>query len=327
VQHDPLHPLEACQNKPAFVNDVVVEDDVDLASLVVDLLQGSQKVKKQPARLAVSFNVDHALALRIIGPGNVAFLVLPRSHDDSLGSREHPVWADSRIQMDVDFVGMDEDLPCRQRTFQTTEKGDAALAPRCSPRTGHHWFGTSPTHSHPPQDLPEVTGREANAELLMNHPCQQFKGPRIAGKRIVGRRPCKNLPDSFDNVLVDLPFTILRSAIEQRGFPQEQETLYDVPSSRRDTSDSASGGMTAHAPADLEENPAANADICVSGFAIEFLKSPSDWAVETDELSHFETSLSLCSLPIEFLDKETQRRSPTFVVKCQFRYFDSCETI
>jgi hypothetical protein len=168
-----------------------------------------------------------------------------------------------------------------------------------------------------------MTGREANAKLLMDHPCQQLKGPRIAGKSVVGRRLCENLPDAFDDVLVDFPFTVLRSAIEQRGFPQEEETVYDLPSSRRDTSNSASSGVTAHALADLEENPAANADIGVPGFVIEFLKPPSDWAVEIDELSHFETSLSLCRSLIKVFDKGTQRRSPTFVVKCQFRYFDS----
>jgi hypothetical protein len=172
-----------------------------------------------------------------------------------------------------------------------------------------------------------MTGREGNTELFMDHPHQQLKGPGIAGKREVGRPSLKNLPDSLENVLIDLLLPVLRSAIEQRGFPQEAETIYDAPGGRRDTSDRQGCGVTGHSLTDLEEYPAPNTDISVARLAIELLKPPSDWAAEMDRRSHFETSPSLCRLPNQLWDKEIQRRSPSLSAPSQFRYFDSCEAI
>ena len=99
------------------VNTVVVQNDMNCLCIGM-LSQLPQHLDKQHRVLPVGLNPDEFTAADIERTGQITFLVFPRSRHLFLLSSVHPVQADFRIQMDVNFVFIERHLVPGQSLYQ-----------------------------------------------------------------------------------------------------------------------------------------------------------------------------------------------------------------
>src|SRR5215210_7879032 len=87
-----------------FMYSIVVRDEVNLAGRRKFALKRGEKVDHKEAVLARSCDVRDLTCQVIQGSGQIVLLILPWCHDLGLRCFKHPLIADLRQQVDVQFI-------------------------------------------------------------------------------------------------------------------------------------------------------------------------------------------------------------------------------
>jgi hypothetical protein len=275
----------------ALVDGVVVQDEVDPADRPVDLQERAEQVEEQPDRLAATVDTDNPSGSWIVSSGDESLLIPAGRKYEPLMSREHPVSTDAWVQVNIDFVGVKDDLVVAGIALQFPELADAAETTGGTPRASHDWLGTPPAHLQLPQDSPQMADRDLNPKDFGGHASQEFQRPAGSLEPEGVRCLQENLPQALTHILVDFPGSVLGSAIIQRGFIFDPEPRYDPGSGRGNTTDFPSRRSSGESLVHLEKDATADAQIGVAGLAVEALQTPSSGARKSEPNSHRGTSL------------------------------------
>ena len=88
-----------------LMDDVVVDDEHDTPCPTVGALELIEQVDEQQGVFAFTLGPHHLAGARVQSAGEVVLLVLTRCRDSRLGASGHPRRTDSRVEVDVGFVG------------------------------------------------------------------------------------------------------------------------------------------------------------------------------------------------------------------------------
>ena len=103
----------------AAVNAVVVQDQMDVFCVgIVTFHNCPHLIDKQLTVLVITFNECHFASMSIQCSRQIMFLVLAGSEYRFLHPTRHPVVPDFGIQMNVDFIHVEDNLAFRKRIDQ-----------------------------------------------------------------------------------------------------------------------------------------------------------------------------------------------------------------
>jgi hypothetical protein len=136
--HFPLLGSDGLLGNWAGMNDVVVDNQVEELIRLELFPKLIHQQEEESGTLAGSADPEEVLAPAEDSPGDIALLLLSGGEDFFLSARQHPVGADFRIQVDVDFVLKQGDLIGRQRFDQLANVSQAALSFPGRPRATYY---------------------------------------------------------------------------------------------------------------------------------------------------------------------------------------------
>jgi hypothetical protein len=117
------------QGLPGFMDDVVIQDEVNFLSSPVGAGDPFQKRQEQPGVLPLGFGVNDTSCSGIESSGQVSLLVFTRSQNDRLPPLPHIGEADSGIEIHVRFVNVKDFFPAGTASNKTTDRIQDAAAP------------------------------------------------------------------------------------------------------------------------------------------------------------------------------------------------------
>ena len=160
---------------PGFMDDVVVQDEVELFRPAVGCHESFQESQKQAGVLAKGFRVDDFARSRIKCSGQISLLILARSQDDHLPPLLHVAGADSGVQIHVGLIDVKDFLPAGAPPDQATDPGqDAPSAPHRDAQAGTR---PAPATSHFQEQGADVAGTELDSDFPVDFLGQKFQGP------------------------------------------------------------------------------------------------------------------------------------------------------
>ncbi len=166
-------PSEPALRGPAFVNDVVVDDEHDTPGTPVNAFELVEQVDEQQGVLSLVLNAHDAPALCVQRTGKVIFAVLPGGSHRVLVRAGHPARANAWIEVDIDFVGI-EDLGVGVG-FAFGQRPQA----RAVTRVADVQRGTCPApgEGQARQPAPNAGRVDGDADAIAEHQGQQLGAP------------------------------------------------------------------------------------------------------------------------------------------------------
>src|SRR3954451_10407762 len=99
----------------------IVQNDMDTPFVTICMTQRIHQVDEESACLSQTLDPNQTARSGIECPRQVTFLILPRRHDLLLLSLKHPVVADFWVEMDINFVLIQQNLVRRQVVAQSRD--------------------------------------------------------------------------------------------------------------------------------------------------------------------------------------------------------------
>jgi hypothetical protein len=137
------------------VDAVVIDDKVNATRSREALRQVDEQLAEEVTGLLEVADGVHAPGEYVEGAGDVELLVLARRDEAPLMTAQHPIAADLRVLLDVDFICIEHGLDVRGAGFQIADLLQDKLLSLARPRAEHDGLG-------PPEPRTKRTERAAH---------------------------------------------------------------------------------------------------------------------------------------------------------------------
>ena len=196
-----------------LVDAVVVEDEVHATRFAISRCQSKEQLAEEATRLRVVADDVKAAAAHVERTREVVLLVLARREDASLLTAEHPIAADLRIEMDVDFINVEHRLVVARVFFESLDLPQNTLSPLTRPRAEHDRFRRAESCA----ELMQRTTHRARgdvSEAAMRHlQAKQLARPRRPHPSEVGRASREHLLERENKFRRDLAAPVVTPPI------------------------------------------------------------------------------------------------------------------
>jgi hypothetical protein len=198
---------------PTLMDDIIVEDKVKDTGASVGSQERPQKIEEKPASLLISLDPDDVAGPVVESSRKVGLPVLPRSEDSALPARKHPVGADARIQVDVDFIDIEALLRRTQPGENLPDLPQTPFPFRFSPGTQDDGSSTTPMGAQLIQGATDGGPAQRDPRTSQDFKHQQLLAPSASGPATFPGRYFEKLLQRAEDDIIKLPGAVLFSSV------------------------------------------------------------------------------------------------------------------
>ncbi len=235
VKHDAVvERLEDALSRLGRVDAVVVDNEVNAAHRgAVPPVHELQQLTEQPRVFALGARRVQQPCADVERAGEVEFLVLARRDDAALLAGKHPIAPESRVEMDVDFIGVEHGFFGARALLLLADLGEPTFAHVALPWTEHDGFGHSAPRSKPGQYTTHRANGDHRPALLLHLQTQQLAGPRRSRPTEMLRRALQKLCDPAAKGCVRFGSAVVAPPVVQAFDPIDREAMRRAHHRRR----------------------------------------------------------------------------------------------
>jgi hypothetical protein len=281
--------LEGDQGPLTGVDDEVVEDEVDALGPRINLPQLTEELDKEITVLLLRRNPDDLTGLGVERPSDVPLLVDSRRQDRLLGTAQHPIPADLRVEVDVGLVHVEGFFPTAQILQHTVDSPQLASFRGFRDWALHDGPRAAPSGIEGNQHPSNGRRADLNTCLLFEDQAEEFLGPGRPQVTVVLRGLAEELRQGLEEIHVDLGAAVFLSAVLQAFLTSAKESIDNANGSGRRAANNFCDGGAAETLIVEEDDPTPVTEICVPGLLHGSLKPPLHVAGQTKyDSPHFE---------------------------------------
>src|SRR6266852_2804057 len=210
VQDDAIFQVgELAENDVCRVDDVIVDHQMDLPSARIARREQSQQLAKQEGILAPATGDVQFSGAHVERSSQVELLVLAGRHDSSLSAAKHPVAPDPRVQVDIDFVTVEDGLGAARASFEPADRCQLLLARISRPRAEHDGLGHAQSSTNLGEHTAHGTHGHQRPALALDLQAQQLPCPCRSAPADILWRATQQPRDALAQRRGDLRLTVV----------------------------------------------------------------------------------------------------------------------
>ena len=256
------------------VNDEVVEDEVDARRPRINLSQLAEELDEEIAVFLFRRDPDELPSLGVERPGDVPLLVDSRRQDELLGTAQHPVAADLRVQMDVGLVHVESFFPRAQIVQHAVDGPELPFFRDFRDGALHDGARTAPPGVEGSQHSSNGGRADLYTCLLFQDKAQEFLGPGWPQVAVVLGGLAEEFRQGLEEIHVHFRAAVLLSAVLQAFFAPTTESTNHANGRGRRAANQLCNRVAAETLVVEEDDPTSVTEIRVLGLLHRPLNSP-----------------------------------------------------